>query len=219
MAQQVTLGYWDIRGYAEPIRTLLHYLNVPFKDVRYGFGSGDKFPTNEEWMKEKFTLDLPFPNLPYLLIDGHCKFTQSVAILKYFARKHGLVADNPKDQTLEDMIEGAVTDTRYNLIVAIYYKTYENEAAFQAEMKEVLNGFIAALGNFEKWIGEKKWLVTDKLSYVDFMAYEYFDWYREFVSADCFSAFPKMAAYMKRFEELPSVKAYLTSDGHKKASC
>ena len=41
------------QGYAEPIRTLLHYLNVPFKDVRYGFGSGDKFPTDEEWTKEK----------------------------------------------------------------------------------------------------------------------------------------------------------------------
>lgn len=129
------------------------------------------------------------------------------------------MATTPKEQTLEDMLEGAIIDTRQNLIVAIYYKAYADEAAFQAELKSLIEGFTTALGNFEKWLGEKKWLISDKLSYVDFLAYESFDWYRNFVKADIFQAFPRMNAYMRRFEELPHVKEYLASDVHAKASC
>jgi hypothetical protein len=33
--KKLTLGYWDIRGLAEPIRVLLGYLEVPYIDFRY----------------------------------------------------------------------------------------------------------------------------------------------------------------------------------------
>ena len=52
------LGYWDMRGFAEPIRNLLRYVQVPFEEVRYSFGTGAEFPNQDEWMKEKFTLGL-----------------------------------------------------------------------------------------------------------------------------------------------------------------
>lgn len=76
MAPTMKLGYWEIRGYAEPIRTLLHYCKVPFEDVRYGFGSGADFPSMNEWFKVKPSMGLDFPNLPYLITDTGCKITQ-----------------------------------------------------------------------------------------------------------------------------------------------
>ena len=56
----ITLGYWPVRGRAEPIRYMLHYLGVAFNDKRYAA---------EEWGKDRGNLGLDFPDLPYL-IDG-----------------------------------------------------------------------------------------------------------------------------------------------------
>ena len=64
----------------------------------------------------KNTLGLELPNLPYL-IDGDFKLTQSAAILKYIARKAGLlgVSDNASAEELArlDMIQEHVNDLRY----------------------------------------------------------------------------------------------------------
>ena len=32
---QIVLGYWAIRGLAEPMRMALHYTKTPFTDQRY----------------------------------------------------------------------------------------------------------------------------------------------------------------------------------------
>ncbi|GIY60396.1 hypothetical protein CEXT_68091 [Caerostris extrusa] len=35
------LGYWNLRGRAEPIRYILHYKNVDFEDKKYPYGEDD----------------------------------------------------------------------------------------------------------------------------------------------------------------------------------
>jgi len=58
-----TLGYWDLRGIAEPIRMLLHYADVDFEDKRYVYGDAPDFDKSD-WLNVKHKLDIPFPNLP-----------------------------------------------------------------------------------------------------------------------------------------------------------
>ena len=50
----------------------------------------------EEWLKDKYSLGLDFPNLPYF-IDGDVRITETVAIHKYIAGKWGpeLLGDTP----------------------------------------------------------------------------------------------------------------------------
>jgi glutathione S-transferase len=68
----VTLGYYDLRGLAQPIRFLLAYLGVKYTDKHYS--------TKEEWLeKDKQGLGLEFSNLPYY-IDENIKLTESSAI-------------------------------------------------------------------------------------------------------------------------------------------
>jgi glutathione S-transferase len=71
-----TLGYWDIRGRAQPIRFLLKYAGVEFNDKRYEFGPGSTLAQIESirkyWLTDKSNLGLDFPNLPYY-IDGDVK--------------------------------------------------------------------------------------------------------------------------------------------------
>ncbi|KAL1480293.1 hypothetical protein MTO96_051158 [Rhipicephalus appendiculatus] len=84
------LGYWDLRGLGQPIRNLLVYKGVDFTDKRYKFGPAPDYDRGE-WLREKYTLGLRFPNLPYY-IDDDVRLTQSLAILRYLGRKHGLAA-------------------------------------------------------------------------------------------------------------------------------
>jgi glutathione S-transferase len=76
MSNVPTLGYWDIRGLAEPIRYLLKYAGVKFNDKRYEFGPGSSMTELESirknWSPDKFNLGLDFPNLPFY-IDGDLK--------------------------------------------------------------------------------------------------------------------------------------------------
>jgi len=73
-----TLTYFDIRGRTEPIRLLLHDNDIEFEDKRILL---------EDWsaLKPKIT---PFHTLP-IFEDGDLKITQSSAILRYLAKKHG----------------------------------------------------------------------------------------------------------------------------------
>ncbi len=82
MADKPRLGYWSLRGRAQPIRLLLSYTKTDFEDFQY---SGP-----EKWFgpSDKNGLGLDFPNLPYL-IHGDVKLTETNAILKYVAKKYG----------------------------------------------------------------------------------------------------------------------------------
>ena len=48
------------------------------------------------------------------------------------------------------------------------------------------------------------------LTYVDFLAYETFDWLRLF-SPGTLEKFDNLANYQKRFESLPAIQAYMKS--------
>ena len=53
MSSPLTLGYWKIRGLAEPIRVLLHYLGVEYKDEFYEVGPAPDF-NSDSWFNVKF---------------------------------------------------------------------------------------------------------------------------------------------------------------------
>ena len=74
-----TLGYWGIRGLAQPIRNLCANLNVDYTDKQY--------TDHDEWFaKDKAAFKTDFPNLPYL-VDGDKVITESEAISVYVALK------------------------------------------------------------------------------------------------------------------------------------
>lgn len=153
-----------------------------------------------------------------LKINIYISLLQSTVILKYLARQYGLIATNTEAQASEEMLEGVITDVRHHFIVSIYFQSFSTEVELEQKLRSYLSNVLA---DFEKWIGKKKWLLSQqKPSYVDFMAYEAFDWYRTFLRhTDIFAAFPRMSAHMSRFEALPRVQSYLLSDTHLDAYC
>jgi len=60
------LGYWKIRGLAQPIRNLMSYAGVEFNEKRYELPDDkDYAKVTECFQKDKLNLGIDFANLPY----------------------------------------------------------------------------------------------------------------------------------------------------------
>lgn len=103
----VTIGYWRLRGLAQPIRLLLAYTETPFQEVVYDFAE------KQRWFDEdKKNIGFDFPNIPYL-IDGELKLTESSAIMKYLVKRSGkneLLGKNLQDEGSVESILGVEND-------------------------------------------------------------------------------------------------------------
>ncbi|VDP68712.1 unnamed protein product [Echinostoma caproni] len=143
------LGYWLLRGRAQPIRLFLEYLEEPYEEKRYGQGDV------AEWQAEKTSINLDFPNLPYY-IDGDFCITQSMAIIRYLADKHNLLGNDPKERAYITMLEGAVNDLRSAIATMAYSAQMEKEKASLVEKMP------DCLKKFEKYLESKPFLMGDK---------------------------------------------------------
>ena len=208
MAKPV-LGYWDIRGLAEPARLMFEFLEIPYEDKRYVCGDAPNYDRSC-WLDIKPTLGLPFPNLPYF-IDGETKLTESSAILKHIARmKPGLMPSNPTEEDRCNVFEGVVSDFRSNFTTICYRQDHDaNKANFFD------NIFPRKMKLFNDYLEGKTWAAGDTLTYVDFAFAEILDHIR-LMQPDCFEKYENVAKYLENFFKLEKINVYRQSSRFKK---
>ncbi|KAM4646122.1 glutathione S-transferase 2-like [Amazona ochrocephala] len=203
----VTLGYWDIRGLAHAIRLLLEYTETPYEERQYRPGPAPDFNPSD-WIDEKEKLGLDFPNLPYL-IDGKVKVTQSNAILRYIARKHNMCGETEEELQRVDMLENHLMDFRMGFARMCYSPDFEK---LKPGYLEELPGRLRELARF---LGSRPWFAGEKLTFVDFLAYDVLDQHRMFVPNS-----PELSGtlrqFLERFEALEKVSAYMRSGRYMK---
>ncbi|XP_077507533.1 glutathione S-transferase-like [Amblyomma americanum] len=207
MPRRPVLGYWSVRGLGQYIRNLLVYKGVAFEDKLYRFGPAPDFDRSH-WQGEKFSLGLQFPNLPYY-IDGDVKVTQSLAILRYLARKHDLAARNEQETLQMDLLEQQAKDLALGLTMTALNPTFDEAR------KKYQDNLVTVLKPWADHMRDRKWALGDRLTYVDFLLYEALDWNHEF-NPEAFSSYPALLEYLKRFEELPNIKEYFASESYSK---
>ncbi|XP_062046104.1 glutathione S-transferase Mu 1-like [Lepus europaeus] len=152
-----------------------------------------------QWLSEKFTLGLDFASLPYL-IDGTHKLTQSNAILRYLARKHGLC----EGEDSGGLLENQVMDNHIQIGMMCYSLNLEKLKP------EYLKGLPEKLQLYSQFLGKRPWFAGDKITFADFLVYDILDQNRIFEPA-CLDAFPNLKDFMSRFEGLPKISAYMKS--------
>ncbi|KAL4432936.1 hypothetical protein ABPG74_014450 [Tetrahymena malaccensis] len=195
-----TLGYWGIRGLAQPIRFLLAYLGVQYTNKAY---------TNpEEWFgKDKNELGLDFPNIPYLL-DGDVKVTESSAIPIYLIRKH------KKNELLGSSADGSYSEKEVRVAQVIgYIRDLFKELTglcFNPDFKNLKDKlYTDKVELFVKrlvaYLGDKEYLIGT-LTYADFIFYEALSYIRH-IYPQAITA--TLTAYINRFENLPGIKEYI----------
>jgi len=198
----IVLGYWNIRGLGQPIRYMLGYLGEDFEEIIYG-----KPPLPEWHFDAKGKIDLDFPNLPYLY-DGDIKLTQSNAILRHLGRKHNMVGKTEKEKARVDLIASQGMDFRNGFIRLCYESTPEN---FEENTKVYKTKIKALLKKFDKFVGDGPFFAGEELTFVDFFMYEILDHHRIFDAA-LLEPCENINAFMKRFEEIPKIAAFMQSD-------
>jgi len=201
------LGYWSLRGLAEPIRYLLHHVGQEYEEKLYHIGA-DPSTARGEWLKEKFSLGLPFPNLPYY-IDGDLKLVESHAISRHLARKHGLAGQSERDFATIDMIASILQDL-YLDYAKMCYSGNNFEAAkttFMSNVKDKIQKLVDIVGG-------GNFILGDKISWVDFWLLELQERYLFFMPT-CFDDKPTLKAYHNRMLTLPGVAKYRQSESFK----
>ncbi|KAI5243827.1 glutathione S-transferase Mu 1 [Manis pentadactyla] len=198
----MTLGYWDIRGLAHSIRLLLEYTDSNYEEKKYTMGDAPDYDRSQ-WLNEKFMLGLDFPNLPYL-IDGAHKITQSNAILRYIARKHNLCGETEEEKIRMDILENQVMDTRLHQARVCYSPDFEKlKLEYLKEIPEKMK-------LYSQFLGKRPWFAGNKLTYVDFLAYDILEMHRIF-EPRCLDAFPNLKDFIARIEGLKKISAYMKS--------
>ena len=144
------LGYWGIKGVAEPIRWLIAHWGLHVTEYNPA--------TPEEWFgTKKASLGLDFPNLPFL-IDGDFKLTESAAIPVYLAHKAGKadwLGANAKEEAQVREIEGVLQDLRQG-----FWKAGNEESGHKEHFKKALDGGIQAkIDQLAKFLGTKEWFL------------------------------------------------------------
>ncbi|NP_001127487.1 glutathione S-transferase Mu 2 [Pongo abelii] len=198
----IILGYWNIRGLAHSIRLLLEYTDSSYEEKKYMMGDAPDYDRSQ-WLNEKFKLGLDFPNLPYL-IDGTHKITQSNAILRYIARKHNLCGETEKEKIQEDILENQLMDNRMQLARLCYNPDFEKLKP------EYLEGLPEMLKLYSQFLGKQPWFLGDKITFVDFIAYDVLERNQVF-EPSCLDAFPNLKDFISRFEGLEKISAYMKS--------
>ncbi|TNV75811.1 hypothetical protein FGO68_gene7312 [Halteria grandinella] len=211
-SKKLIIGYWDIRGLAQPIRYLLEYLKVDYEDKKYPLGEAPDF-SKEAWFSVKQTLGFDLPNLPYLIDEETgVKITESHAIYRYICNKHNpdLLGKTLQEKANVDMFMSYVQDIRN----ATYVHSYET-------------GDLAALSKigFEKFEPIAKYLAKvdgkflpggDQVSIADFLLFEQIDMFDYFTSLEektsLTGLYPVLGQYYKKMANLEGLKEYLESD-------
>ena len=239
-AHQIILGYWGIRGLAQPIRYLLVCAGVPFHEVRYGVHEDGTLMTRQEeevdWQTVKSKLEeddeIAFPNLPYLIDKTNnagktVKLTQSNAILQYLARRYGFYGssggkDQDTEQTEIDVLQEEAYDFR-NVIVETAY-TLEPAAYTVAFDKFTTHTLPKYLNRFEKYLSNRTrdknkrcfWFVGNQLSLVDFILYELLWQMTQMVPGSIVpdGNTPNIWSFLQAFQNIPEIDAYMKSSKH-----
>ncbi|XP_052035433.1 glutathione S-transferase Mu 3 isoform X5 [Apodemus sylvaticus] len=80
----------------------------------------------------------------------------------------------------------------------------------EKQKPELLKAIPDKMKIYSEFLGKRPWFAGDKVTYVDFLAYDILDQYRMF-EPKCLDAFPNLKDFLARFEGLKKISAYMKS--------
>ena len=158
---------------------------------------------NLPFQDHKLTLPLSTfhsTQLPYY-IDGDVKLTQTLAIMRYIARKNNLDGANEQEKIAISLVEQQVSDLNTAIVRVCYDPNCE-------KLKEdYLKNLPAALKSLSTYLGDRPFVAGSNISYVDFWLYEYLKKISVLVPGSL-DEFANLAKFLGRIESLPQLSGY-----------
>lgn len=198
------LGYWPFRGIATPVRLALEYAGVDYVERR--------FPNKAAWHAYRDgTLAasgvMPFPSLPYLLVDEKTGVSQSRVIVRFLADRYGFGGKSESERTAAAIVQEEAAD----LFDGFHKWAFgPSGPAGDALTAEVLEGVVTThMDRLEAFLGDKPWVAGGAdPTYADLIL---FDTVEQMWAMDgsLKERYPKLTALRERVGELPRVAAYV----------
>ena len=198
MDEKPHLLYFDIRGRAEPIRTLMSFIGVDFED---------KQVTMEEW--ETLRLSTPFRRMP-VYREGGVEIPETFAIMNYLGRKHDLRGESEADQIRCDITIEAWRDYGNRVANAFGALSVSSDARerFVTEEQPALLSDLE--GFYEKRDAASRYWAGSSPTICDFAAFHMIDGLvGQF--PEVLPQFQGLSSFHTFFSNLPKIKQYLDS--------
>ena len=214
-ATPAKLYYFNIAGKAEAIRCALYHAKIPFTDVRL---------TREDFYAKKSSGELPYGQVPALVVDG-TMLAQSSAIM----RAVGRMSNSSLYPT--DVMEAAqidsIIDSEKDLFMGIDVSKYSSRFGFSVldekpelrkDVRKILNDSIVPrhLQNLERtidlsvgpWLGKRvepsiaDFIIAPRLK-------QLMGGSTDGITKEVFKSTPKLVSMVDAFYALPSVTEFL----------
>lgn len=125
-----------------------------------------------------------------------------------------MVGETEAETMRVELAEQQAVDFRYNFMRMLYFNPN-----YEKDKEEYLKKLPDLIEPFAKFLGNDPWVNGDKLTYADFILYDALDFNRLF-SPETFERDDEAIAivnnFLTRFENIPQIKAYMTSGKYKK---
>ncbi len=118
--------------------------------------------------------------LPYI-IDGYYKLTETDAILNYIcfkANKESLMGKDTKDKVKVMQLNCVINDLRIDL------QSLTFDEKFEEKKHEVHDDILPSINRLDLFLADKKWLMGDYITLVDFKIYDILLLYQSIYNQD-----------------------------------
>lgn len=201
----------DIAGKAEAIRLACHFSGLPLKDTRL---------TRDEFDAMKASGELPYGQVPLLVVDGKHKIAQSAAIIRFIGKLSGLYPVDPITAAMTD----SLLDEEIDLFMGLSVSRYRERFGFGSLSEDSVSAVRRALndevlpkhlGFFERVLENSPtgWLCgTENPCVADFVLVPRLQWLasgvNDGISLQILDPFPRVKGLIDSFMALEKIQEY-----------
>ncbi|KAG7213588.1 hypothetical protein KM043_002842 [Ampulex compressa] len=195
------LIYFNARGRAEHIRYIFAYAGIDYIDERI---------PKERWPELKKAM--PYGKLPVLEVEGK-PITQSNAVARYLARKHGLTGRDEWESMLCDVLVDTLGDLKQSVS---QYRTEEDLSKKEEKKAKLLRETIPFYMNkFEQTVGENGgYTVGSTTTWADFVFAVGLENFENIFGSTALENYPALRELKKRVHEIPEIVEWLAKRPH-----
>ncbi|KAL9962462.1 hypothetical protein ACROYT_G031567 [Oculina patagonica] len=208
MATTYKLTYFDLRARAEPTRLVFAYAGVDYEDVRISWEN-----RAEEWIPFQNSGKCPFGQIPLLEVEG-VTLCQSMTILRFVAKRHGLMPSTDLQQAIADMFSEGVYDLENEIVRAIVTTDPEKQKALMEKFHQ--QSLPKACKYLEKILEknpkDEVYCVGNKLSFADICFFSFFNSYLgkgKPEVPEVLKGLPRLTALYEKVRDEPKIKAWM----------
>ena len=188
-----------MRALAEAPRLLFHYTNIEYEDLM----SWDYY--DKEWSEVK--PNIPFKQLPMLVIDKKHEICQSMAIMTFIENLAGINITEPILNAKANAIMQSAQELFMPLNPTVNFAIGEKFIKKKDDMMPFLFSRFEDLENAMK-NNDKKFFIYDEPRACDFVAFHHLD-LSKMLYPSIIKKFPRLEKFLEDIMSIENVKSYL----------